>query len=52
MKHIKIVMESFFAAAFGCFLTQGATNDDLIAPAVVVFVAWLTLFIMMLFDNE
>ena len=47
MKYMKIVMTSFFAAVFGCFLTLGA-----IAPAVVVFMAWLTLLIMAIFEED
>lgn len=52
MKYIKIAMTSFFASVFGCFLTLGATNEDLAFPAVVVFIAWLTLFIMTIFEED
>lgn len=52
MKYIKIVMTSFFASAFGCFLTLGATNEDFAFPAVVVFIAWLTLLIMTFFEED
>lgn len=51
MKYIKILMTSFFAAVFGRFLAFGATNEDFIAPIVVVFIAWLTLFIMTIFEE-
>ena len=52
MRYIKIVMTSFFASAFGCFLTLGATNEDFAFPAVVVFIAWITLLIMTIFDED
>ena len=52
MKYIKIVMTSFFASAFGCFLTLGATNDDFTFPAIVVFIAWITLLIMTIFEEN
>ena len=52
MKYIKIVMTSFFASAFGCFLTIGATNEDFFVPAIVVFMAWLTLLILTIFDED
>ena len=52
MRYIKIAMTSFFASVFGCFLTLGATNEDLAFPAVVVFIAWLTLFIMTIFEED
>lgn len=52
MKYVKIVMSNFFASAFGCFLMLGATNEDFVVPAIVVFIAWLTLLILMIFDDE
>jgi len=51
MKYIKLLMTSFFASAVGCFATLGATNKDFTAPTVVVFIAWLTLFIVTSFDE-
>lgn len=52
MKYIKIVMTSFFATAFGCFVTLGATNKDFTAPTVVVFIGWFTFFIMTIFEEN
>lgn len=52
MKYIKIVMTSFFATVFGCFLTLGATNEDYFFPAVVVFIAWFTMLIMTTFEGD
>ena len=52
MKYIKIVMTSFFASVFGCFSTLGATNEDLVFPAVVVFIAWLTLLILTISEED
>lgn len=52
MKYIKIVMTSFFASVCGCFLTLGATNEDYAFPAIVVFIAWLTLLIMTIFEED
>ena len=52
MKYMKIVMTSFFATAFGCFVTLGATNKDFVAPTVIVFIAWLTLLIMTIFEED
>lgn len=51
MKYIKLLMTSFFASAFGCFATLGATNKDFTAPAVVVFIGWLALLIMTSFEE-
>ena len=52
MKYIKIVMTSFFASVFGCFLTLGVTNEDYVFPAIVVFIAWLTLLIMTFCEED
>lgn len=52
MKYMKIIMTNFFASVFGCFLTLGATNEDYTFPAVVVFIAWFTLLIITIFEED
>lgn len=52
MRYMKMVMTSFFASVFGCFLTLGATNEDFVFPAIIVFIAWFTLLIMTIFEED